>query len=452
MKKINASILLLSSALLATPEVNTISEVFSEAKTSGNVKYYYIQTDKDFSAKPSTSANANSVGGQLHFETASLHGVSAKVTFMTTNGFALSGPVDTSILGKDNGAQQVAGLNAPDADDSFSVLGEALLTYNYSDFGISIGREVLKTPLIDAKEVRMLPSAVEGGYAEYRLNKKSKIELAYLDKFKQRTSSTFINILEHALGTQTEAITGSRTGRIIMGGATYKKDAMAFKAYDYYADDFMNSLYLDAGYTHKFDGFKMTIAGQYINQSSVGNADSYLADSANGYNGAISSNALAAKVCAFVGESKFMLAYSKVFRSEENHDSLVLPWDGTPLFTNMITSNDLFQSLYGHALNADSVYIGGSQGIKLGYKQGFDFTGVKGFSTVLSYLNTSNSRKGFDKNQNDYNVVLGYKVAKAFSLALKGIWVHNNTGISADGTVSQLDKLSQYRVIANYKF
>ena len=49
---------ILSSALLATPEVTTLSEVFSEAKTRGNVKYYYIQRDKDHEVGDSSSENA----------------------------------------------------------------------------------------------------------------------------------------------------------------------------------------------------------------------------------------------------------------------------------------------------------------------------------------------------------------------------------------------------------
>ncbi|MBD3798007.1 MAG: hypothetical protein IE887_09795, partial [Campylobacterales bacterium] len=145
-------------------------------------------------------------------------------------------------------------------------------------------------------------------------------------------------------------------------------------------------------------------------------------------------------------------AYSKVLRDENAHDSLVLPWDGTPLFTNMITSNDLFQSNYGSALKADSVYIGGSQGIKLAYTQGFDFTGYKGFRATLAYLNTSNSRAGFDKDQQDINVVLGYEHDEHFSLVLKGMFVDNNTASDKVGLVSQDKHLSQYRVIANYVF
>ncbi len=83
MKKTALSILAFSSALLATAEVSSLTEVFSEAKTSGNVKYYFIQTDKNVAGGADTSANANSLGGELHFDTASLYGFSAKITSVT---------------------------------------------------------------------------------------------------------------------------------------------------------------------------------------------------------------------------------------------------------------------------------------------------------------------------------------------------------------------------------
>jgi predicted outer membrane repeat protein len=198
---------------------------------------------------------------------------------------------------------------------------------------------------------------------------------------------------------------------------------------------------------------KVTLAAQYINQKSIGNADTYFSKNYSAAGGVISSNAIALKVSAILNSSKFLIAYSKVLKDDSKHDSLVLPWDGTPLFTNMITSNNLFQSNYGKALNADSVYIGGSEGIKLLYNQRYDSLGLKGFSTTLSYLNTAFDKIGFDKLQEDYNFVLQYKAPEAFTLQLKGIWVKYDTSAKADGSLNaQVKLLTQYRVIANYKF
>ena len=423
---------------------------FEEGKVKGNIKYYYIETKKDLPNKPNTSAHANSVGGTLNYTTGNFNGFQMGATFMTTNGFALPNAVDTSILGRDNGVRLEGNPSGEIAQDSFSVLGEAFIKYDYKKFTALYGRQVIKTPLVHAKEVRMLTSAVQGLFADYEMEYGTTLGASYLTHFKQRTSDKFINIIEHALGANTRAITGSGEGEIIVLDGVYKSGTTEVKLYNYYADDFMNSFYADASFKNKLDsGWSYNTTIQYINQMSIGNADDNLANDTSLAGGKIASNAFGLKISMGYQESKFNLAFSKVLRDSNRHDSLVLPWDGTPLFTNMITSNDLFQSNYGKSLNSDSIYIGGSAGLKLAYTQKYDFTGLKGFKTVLSYLNVNNNK--FSNNQSDYNAVIAYGIGN-FSLGLKGIWVRHNSSADAQGIVSQIHKLTQYRVIANYKF
>jgi hypothetical protein len=297
----------------------------------------------------------------------------------------------------------------------------------------------------------MLPSAVQGAFVNYEIEHGAEVGASYLTHIKQRTSNKFINIVKHALGDQTRLITGNNEGEVIVLGGEYKGDHAQLKVYDYYADNFMNSFYLDATFQNKLSSGYSYVAGiEYINQVSIGHSDNTLAADPSIAGGSIDANALALKIGMGYSESKFELAVSKVMKNSDKHDALVLPWDGTPLYTNMITSNDLFQSNYGKALTADSVYIGGSEAIKLSYTQTYDFTGVKGFKTVLAYLNLDNDK--FPDRQEDLNAVIAYGIGD-FSLALKGIWVKNNTSANADGSVKpQDDTFTQYRVIANYNF
>ncbi len=444
---------LLVLALFATSmqAADSVQTWFEEGTVKGNIKYYYIETKKD-NTNSHTSAHANAVGGTLNYTTGSWNGFQTGATFMTTNGFALPSSVDTSILGRDNGVRTG---DANVAKDSFSVLGEAFIKYSYKDFNALYGRKVIKTPLMDAKVVRMLPSAVQGAFADYTLECGTKVGASYLTHFKQRTSDTFTNIVKHALGDNTQGITGSDEGEVITVDAEYIGKKTEVKVYNYYVQDFMNSIYVDVGFNNKLDsGWSYSAAAQYINQMSIGNADDNLVSDVT-YTGGkqISANAFGMKMDVGYQESKLGLALTKVLSDSDRHDSLVLPWDGTPLYTNMITSNDLFQSNYGKALNADSIYIGGSAGVRLAYMQGYDFTGVKGFKTNLSYLNVDNNK--FAHNQRDINAVVSYGIGD-FSLALKGMWVRNNSSQSFSPTgvetINQDDKLTQYRVIANYKF
>ncbi|MEJ2467726.1 MAG: OprD family outer membrane porin [Campylobacterales bacterium] len=443
MKYIINGMLALSASLLVADD--SIGSWFADGKAYGNIKYYYIETDKENGT--ASSAHANSIGGQLGYETAEWYGLKAGATFMTTNPFALPNAVDTSIIGKDNG------VRGGGATQGFSVLGEAYLQYTRDFFTLWYGRKKLDTPLINTKEVRMLPSTVQGAMADVTFGD-LQIDAGYLDRFKQRTSDEFVNIVEHALGPDTEAVTGHDAGYVIPMSVVYDNKALKLEAYDDYSPDFMNAFYLGAHYRHTFagSGAKLCVGAQYITQQSIGNADDNLAEATSITGGErLDSSAFGFKASVSHYESTLYAGYSNVLRSKGKHDSLVLPWDGTPLFTNMITSNDLFQSLYGSAFKADSAYIGGTEGVKLAYTQGFDFTGLKGFKATVAWAQFSNSRPGFDEDQQDINAVLGYKRG-AFSLAFKGIWVNNNTGADKDGTVSQLDTLTQYRVIANYAF
>jgi len=442
---------LFATSLSANSDVNTFRELFSKGEAYGNIKYYYIQTkkDKSYTNEADTSADANSIGGQVGFKTARLEGFSAGVTFMTTNPFLLSddpAKVDTSIIAKDNG------VLGGDATEGFSVVGEAYLSWDYHDFTATYGRKIYKTPLMHAKEVRMLPSTFNGFYTAYRVDANQKVGLDYITDFKQRTSDSFINVIEHALGENTEAITGSDKGYVLVGSYTYTKDAATLKLYDYYAKDFLNSAYMEASYDREIEGVACHFAGQFINQRSVGNAEDNLAAASSVTGGkVIRSNAVAVLVSGTLAYGTLSIAYSNVFSDDAKHDSLVLPWDGTPLLTNMITSNDLFQSLYGNGLKSDSIYIGGSEAIKVAYTQRFDGIGLKGVSLTAAALRTDNDK--FSKGaQYDYNAVLAYKYKKHISLALKGIWVDESASADETGAVTQLKHFEQYRVIANYKF
>lgn len=442
------------SSLSLIHAADTLEEILTEGKVYGNLKYYYIQTDKqNGTPKVDSSANANAIGGQLGFKTGVFHGFSAKATFMTTNGIFLDDPVDASIIGRDNGVLLEGNPNGPAAQRSFSVLGEALIRYEYKGWMADYGRQIINTPLIHAKVVRMLPSTVQGAMAGYHDTAGGfEIDASYLTHFKQRTSNRFHNILKHALGEKTREITGRESGEVIYLHAGWRNKDLKLSFYDYYTQDFLNSIYLNAEYKGSVDRYNYLIGLEGIMQRSIGNANTNLAKAGSVTGGKrINTEAFSIKGRLAYAQSHFLAAFSYVAGDSSVHDSLVLPWDGTPLYTNMITSNDLFNSNYGKGLGADSLYIGGTTAFKIAYTQTYDFTGYKGFKTVFSYMLADNDRFSKGKQQ-DFNIVLGYRYDKHFSIALKGIFVKNNTNANADGSVRQTDDFQQYRVIADYRF
>jgi hypothetical protein len=441
---------------------DSLATAFSEGKTHGNIKYYFIETNKENSASGlDSSSYANSIGGQLGYTTARLYGFTLGATFMTTNPFALPDSVDTSIIGRDNAVQQGLPAGDPVAQEGFSVLGEAYLDYQYHGLDIWYGRKSIKTPLVNAKEVRMLPSTIEGGDLSYAFENGVKIGGGYLDKFKQRTSNRFINIVEHALGTKTETITGRNSGNVLPAYVEWHDTNHAVRLYNYYSKDFMNTSYFDSAHKYQInDDFSWTAGLQGMYQRGIGHSVGAMKADEVSYGGKINGRFVGLRASVEYAQSGLLLAYTNVLGSRDHeHNSLVMPWDGTPLFTDMITSNDLFASNYGKGLTSSANCIAGTSGYKAAYTQKYDFTGVSGFKSVLSYAYYDNNN--FTDAQQDINLVLAYGIGN-FDLALKGIWVSNNAGNTAadadikageaGASISQIDKLTQYRVIANYKF
>lgn len=438
----------LSSSILHAAE-DALAKWIHSGNVHGNVKYYYINTlkDKNNDGKYDIDAYANSIGGQLSYRTGNWNGFDAGVTLMTTEPFLLPKDenVDTSIIGKD------AGAHGLDSTDAISVLGRAYLNYTSDDYQVWVGRQTPKSPLINAKDVRMIPTSVSGAEFRYLFYYGFTLQTGYINEFKSRTSSQFENIVAHALGDNTKAITGKSTGYIVPTSLTWEDRYFIIRAYDYYVSDFINSIYADAKYKRVLNSsINFSVAVQAMSQKSIGNANVNLDKNGSVTDGKkISANMFGAKATIVFDRSKFTVAYTNVLSDETSHDSLVTPWDGTPLYTNTITSNALFQSVYGSGLTSNTAYIGGTQGVKISYTQNYNFIGFKEIGSSLSATMFKND--GFANTQQDINAVLSYNT-KVFSFALKGIWIENSSGSSALGTISQTPKLTQYRVIANYKF
>lgn len=454
----NKSIVLAALCTFSLQAADGLDTWLKEGHVNGNLKYYYITTAKDGGNQATTSQHANAVGGQLGYTTGSLYGLKLGATLMGTTGLAMSGNLannDTSLVARDEGVRLDGSANGVHADDAFVVLGEVYGLYNRDNYELWYGRKVIETPLIDAKEsARMLPSAVEGAMGSVKLQNGIELSAGYLSGFKQRTSNSYSNIIEHALGANTRVITGHDEGYMIPIVLRYNNNLLSVRMYDYYAPDFMNAIYADATFTNKLNSdWSYSAALQGINETSIGNANSTAAKAIMG--GEINAQELGAKMSATFRDTTVMAAYSHVFNNEGEHDSLITPWDGTPLFTNMLTANNLFMSDYGKGLQSDSAYIGGTTGVKVGLNQKLDFTGVKGIMAAISYAQYDGSRFTHGP-QEDVNGELYYTVGN-LALALKGIWSSNNTALLGNDShnvnnIKVSDDFAQYRAIANYKF
>lgn len=402
----------------------------------GTLEVYNIGTYKQEGEINTLDANALAIGGQFSITSADINGWFTKVNFMTSNGlFIDNNPahIDGSVLAND---VAVVSGNPADKANSIVLMGEAYVGYESKTSRLKIGRQKYKSPLASTKEVRELPSTFSGATAVYT-GETLTLGLAAFDKFKQRTSDRFYNALEHALGVKTQNYTGRRGGSLYTAKLIYKTDKSKFSLYEYYMEDFLSSLY--AGFETKVGETKWELQSLY--QRSIGNFDRVLKEGSSSlgiYEEGLSVSEVGARVTLGSKEDKLILATTYTGSKENAYSDIVAPFDGTPLFTDTITGNNLFKSNYGKALAADSGYTADTLSLKVAYKH-------KISSSVKSMLALGR----FDQAlggvaQTDINVVFSWKT-HGWDLAAKAIYVF-------DDAQNPGQKLQQYRLIATYKF
>jgi len=273
----------LSLALLAVSGVSAadnLEEAFKNAKTSGQIRAFYI--DRTYSGLLENNRNSLAIGGSLGLETDPIKGLSLGLKFYTTNGINLhdggksSANYDPSLYGDDF--------------DSYSMLGEAYLKYCFCDTGltnttITIGRQKLNTPLAGADDARMLPNFFEAAVLVNEDIKDTTLIAAHVIKeavgtfgnvygapsqlslqsgyglgYKLGTNGNFTDMGKIALGESADTDGVSAVAAIYNGIAGLK-----LQAWDYYAHDILNAIYLQGDYGFKLSGsVKMKASVQYI--------------------------------------------------------------------------------------------------------------------------------------------------------------------------------------------
>jgi hypothetical protein len=130
-------------------------------------------------------------------------------------------------------------------------------------------------------------------------------------------------------GTDTDGVTA---GAMIYNGI----DGVTLQAWDYYAHDILNAVYLQADFKWNCrisDTIKPFASLQYINEQDVGS-----------FNGKVDSNYWGAKFGASIGNLTAYVAYSKTGDSNATYDGgIISPWGGMPAFTQgMVTRHQFF--------------------------------------------------------------------------------------------------------------
>lgn len=451
MRKYLALSVVASTLLMAGGDIAPVEPVVeavpveSVGKFSGQARAFYI--DRTYDGTVNNNRNSLAVGGWIKYETAVWNGFSAGVAAYGVEGIRLhdqSAPVagtasyDPSLYG--------------DGLENYGFFGEAYLNYDGGEYDVTIGRQKLNTPLAGADDARMLPNLFEAAVAHYKGFEDTTLVLAHVT---QMTVGTFGNVYGapsqlslqsgYGFGYQ-EATSGdfeemgyvaakADTDGVTAGAVIYDGiENLKLQAWNYYAHDLMNAVYLQGDYGFDLSALKMTVSGQYINQSDVG--DSYAGD--------VDSNYYGAKLAGSYGAFSAYFAYSTTDSDTENlsavagdpasNTGIISPWGGMPAFTQgMVTRHQFFadtdawkvagtykmNELLGMDIKASAYYVEFDVGSENSYQVGQDWTAKEA---------------GFD---------IQYQATKDLNLRFRGNFPTDFApGLDWD----------EYRLIANYNF
>lgn len=242
--------LLLSLFLSTSGSAQSLEDIFTEGKASGNLRAFWYDGDRELR----TDRTALTVGGILSYKTAPYEGVSGGVSFFSSNGV-------TSLTHMPESGQ-THNLNLDGS--SINTLGEVYLQYTGHDTTIKYGRQRLDLPLANDYYNRMLPNSFEALSVENRSLDHTTLKAAYITGWKYKGSDTFVSPT-YSFGVDRD---------IAVLGAIYSPTPIwKVELYDTYVRDVMNAPYLqiiDNDIWKSSEGTTFSGGLQYLNERSVG--------------------------------------------------------------------------------------------------------------------------------------------------------------------------------------
>ena len=155
MKKI-ITLSLISLNLLASQTItSSIEDMFNNGSLSGEIRTLHSSYTND----NSENSYATAIGGSLNYELANYNGFSGGVEFRTSQDINL-------LTGEgDKFNDELSSVNG-----NYNQLTQAYISYEYENLKLSVGRQLLDTPLADSDDIRMIANSFEAYILTYKLN------------------------------------------------------------------------------------------------------------------------------------------------------------------------------------------------------------------------------------------------------------------------------------------
>lgn len=331
---IAASLVLSANDVVKAESKSVLADAMKNGKVSGQVRYYYMVEDNSDGID---DYFGSAIGGHLKYETGSIAGFNAGAAFYTTQYMAHNNV----------GSRYVTGLvDAQDQDiTNINGIGELYLNYKYSKTNVRLGRMKLNTPFINPVDGRMIPSLPQGVWFKSADLEDFEFQVGYINAFWNRSTSEWKSVgdsigygypegnapVNTTPATKAEYHGNTKSDGVFVASAAYSGvKGLKVQLWDYYLENIMNVAYVEADYTHKMGDFKFVVAGQYINEVTVGHggnserAKAYRDENEN-------THVYGGKVGAGYDGTMLTLAATKV--TADGRFQFPREWGKEPLFT-----------------------------------------------------------------------------------------------------------------------
>ncbi len=292
--------------------------------------------------------------------------------------------------------------------DSYLIVGEAVLTLNYADFEVFLGRQQLDSPHMDADDLRMIPNLFEA----YLFNYHYSDELSLGSGFVREASgwenggnaSQFLSIGKGLGGT---------TSGAWISWMNYQQEAYTSDVWFYYIPDHLTIFYTEFDFSQVlFDTVSYGLALQYDWGEDVGSADM----------GEFSAHTLGVTFSVSWLDITLTSAYNKNF----GETGATISLGAGPFFTSL------------EELTLDAVEGEDAQSILLNLEYQMAEEVVAGIA-VAEY--TAADKKDF--NQEELNVYIYYNWPEKFTTELIYAAINDKNGGEA---------FHQFRAILTYRY